>query len=123
MTTKSHDQRFVIRLLPLVLVAASATGCEDRTDLSLSKVAIADQIVELACGQCQFAMEGDGCELAIRYQGNSYFVSGSDIDDHGDAHADDGLCNCIRTAKVTGDIENHVFRATSVVLLDADVNK
>jgi hypothetical protein len=32
------------------------------------------QIVEASCGQCQFGMEGHGCELAVRIDGKSYFV-------------------------------------------------
>jgi hypothetical protein len=36
-------------------------------------------------------MEGHGCELAVRIDGKSYFVDGSSIDSHGDAHASDGF--------------------------------
>jgi hypothetical protein len=50
------------------------------------------QIVEASCGQCQFGMEGHGCELAVRIDGKSYFVDGSSIDSHGDAHAKMVLC-------------------------------
>ena len=45
------------------------------------------QIVETACGECQFKLSGKGCELAVRIDGKSYFVDGTDIDSHGDAHA------------------------------------
>jgi hypothetical protein len=38
-----------------------------------------------------FGMEGHGCELAVRIDGKSYFVDGSSIDSHGDAHAKDGF--------------------------------
>ena len=49
------------------------------------------QIVEAACGQCQFNMtEKSGCDLAVRMNGKSYFVDNTNIDDHGDAHADGG---------------------------------
>jgi hypothetical protein len=48
------------------------------------------QIVEASCGQCQFGMEGHGCELAVRIDGKSYFVDGSSTP-HGDAHAKDGF--------------------------------
>ena len=35
------------------------------------------QIVEVACGQCQFKMkQKKGCDLAIRIDGKSYFVEG-----------------------------------------------
>ena len=50
------------------------------------------QVVEAACGQCQFKMKGKSCDLAVRIDGKSYFVDGTKIDDHGDAHAKDGFC-------------------------------
>lgn len=72
--------------------------------------------VELACGECQFNMEGKGCDLAIRYKGISYFVDGRHIDDFGDAHdKKTGLCNTITKAKVTGEIINGRFKARNIV--------
>ena len=69
------------------------------------------QIVEAACGQCQFNMtENSGCDLAVRMNGKSYFVEGTKIDDHGDAHADDGFCNTVRTARVKGKIVEGRFK-------------
>ena len=44
-------------------------------------------IVETACGECQFGMKGKSCDLAVRIDGKSYFVDGTTIDEHGDAHA------------------------------------
>ena len=61
--------------------------------------------------------EGSGCDLAVRIDGKSYYVDGSSIDDHGDAHGDDGLCNCIRKAKVTGEIKDGRFVAASFEVL------
>ncbi len=76
------------------------------------------QIVEVSCGQCQFGMESQkGCDLAVRIDGKSYFVDGTKIDDHGNAHAKDGFCSAIRKAKVTGKIVNNRFLATTFVLL------
>ena len=75
------------------------------------------QIVEASCGQCQFEMEGHGCESAVRMDGKSYFVDGSSIDSHGDAHASDGFCAAIRKAEVTGKVVNNRFKATSFKLL------
>ncbi|MWB95299.1 hypothetical protein GON26_13100 [Flavobacterium sp. GA093] len=75
------------------------------------------QIVETACGECQFGMEGKGCDLAVRIDGKSYYVDGTTIHDHGDAHAEDGFCNAIRKASVTGTVENNRFKATSFTLV------
>lgn len=86
-------------------------------DSTTTSVKIVDQIVEAACGQCQLGMEGKGCDLAIRVDGNSYFVDGSSIDGHGDAHGEGGLCNCIRKAKVVGEIKDGRFVASSLVVL------
>ena len=75
------------------------------------------QIVEASCGQCQFGMEGHGCELAVRIDGKSYFVDGSSIDSHGDAHAKDGFCSAIRKAEVVGKVVDNKFKVTSFKLL------
>ena len=75
------------------------------------------QIVEATCGQCQFDMKGNGCDLAVRIDGKAYFVDGTTIDSHGDAHAADGFCAKIRKAEVVGKIVNNRFKVTSFKLL------
>ena len=81
------------------------------------KEEIKPQIVEAACGQCQFDMKGHGCDLAVRIDGKTYFVDGTSIDSHGDAHADDGFCAKIRKAEVVGKIVDNRFKVTSFKLL------
>lgn len=81
------------------------------------KTPVKTQIVEASCGQCQFGMEGHGCELAVRIDGKSYFVDGTSIDSHGDAHANDGFCAAIRKAAVIGEIKNNRFVVTEFKLL------
>jgi hypothetical protein len=75
------------------------------------------QIVEVSCGECNFGMKGKSCELAVRIDGKTYFVDGTKIDDHGNAHAKDGFCEVIRKAEVTGEIVNNRFQATTFILL------
>lgn len=76
------------------------------------------QVVEVSCGQCQFGMtEKKGCDLAVRIDGKSYFVEGTKIDDHGDAHAHDGFCEAIRKAEVVGEIKGNTFVVRSFKLL------
>ena len=74
-------------------------------------------VVEASCGECNFKMEGKGCDLAIRINGKPYFVDGTAIDEHGDAHAKDGFCNAIRKAKVQGKVVKDRFVATYFVLV------
>lgn len=81
--------------------------------------------VEASCGQCQMSLKGKGCTLAIRLDGKAYFVDGSDIDSHGDAHANDGFCNKIRKATVQGEVVNGRFKVSYFKLLpeEAPANK
>lgn len=81
------------------------------------------QIVEASCGQCQFGMEGHGCELAVRINGKSYFVDGTSLDAHGDAHAADGFCATVRKAEVTGELVDNRFVVSYFKLLPEEVQK
>ena len=76
------------------------------------------QIVEASCGQCQFGMKSkSGCDLAVRMDGKSYFVEGTKLDDHGDAHAEDGFCSAIRQAEVVGEVKDNKFVVSQFKLL------
>lgn len=76
------------------------------------------QVVEASCGQCQFGMKDKkGCDLAVRIDGKSYFVEGTDIHKHGDAHAEDGFCSAIRKAEVIGEVKNNKFVVSHFKLL------
>ncbi len=77
-----------------------------------------NQVVEAACGQCQLGItEKSGCDLAIRIDGKSYFVDGTSIHDHGDAHADDGFCVAIQKANVKGEIIDGRFKTESFTVI------
>ena len=109
----------------VALCLVMLTGCEDDVaDLNSSPSnattntsVVSLRTVEASCGQCQFDMEGKGCDLAVRIDGKPYYVDGAKMDDHGDAHGDDGMCNCIRKATVTGEIKDGRFVSTSFELL------
>ncbi len=75
------------------------------------------QTVEAACGQCQFGLKGKGCSLAVRMNGKAYFVDGTSIDEHGDAHAPDGFCNSVRKAEVKGKVVKKRFKSSSFKLI------
>jgi len=98
----------------LISCAVSLANAQPKTKFAnANKV----QIAEASCGQCQFKMQGKGCDLAVRINGKSYFVDGTKIDDHGDAHAKDGFCEKIRIAGIKGIIVNKRFVATYFKLL------
>ena len=102
----------------LLFLFASTTICYGQTKAKTDSLDFTKpQIVETACGECKFHLKGDDCDLAIRVNGRAYFVDGTNIDDHGDAHAKDGFCNSIRKAKVTGKIVKGRFMASSFQLL------
>lgn len=75
------------------------------------------QTVEVSCGECQFKLKGKSCDLAVRIDGKAYFVDGTDIDSHGDAHEKDGFCNAIRKAEVQGRLEKNRFIVSYFKLL------
>lgn len=97
-------------ILWLLLVILSLNSCKTND--------ITDEIVEASCGQCQFSMNGKGCDLAIRMNDNTFYVEGTNIDDHGDAHASDGFCEAIKKVKISGSIVDGIFIATSFKVVE-----
>lgn len=120
-------QHYVTRFFVLLTFVTLAIGCQQQaTDVQPEPQSVATEpqdqelVVEAACGECQFGLSGDDCDLAVRIDGTAYFVDGTGIDDHGDAHSDDGFCNAVRQARVQGRVENGRFVATSFELLARD---
>jgi hypothetical protein len=95
-------------LSTLLLFVCLAVTAQDKTKI---------QVVEVSCGQCQFGMKANGCSLAVRLDGKSYFVDGTTLDEHGDAHAEDGFCNAVRQAEVIGEVKDGRFAVTYFKLL------
>ncbi len=73
--------------------------------------------VAATCGTCMLKMEGKGCLLAIKFNGKNYFVDGTGLDDHGDAHDKEGFCNAIKKAKVQGSVVGERFLVTYFELI------
>ena len=95
------------------LFATAAQAQEKNHNISLPDSTKKILHVEASCGQCQFGLKSKkGCDLAVRIDGKAYFVEGTKIDDHGDAHASDGFCESIRKADVQGEIVDNKFKAT-----------
>ncbi len=78
-------------------------------------------LVDASCGQCNFDMKGKSCDLAVKINGKVYFVDGTKIDDHGDAHAVDGFCMAIKKAEIKGEIKGDRFIASYFKLVDEKI--
>jgi len=104
------------------LVRFCDSGSAEATDAGQKPAGgeMVDVVVELSCGECQFDLEGKSCDLAIRQNGQAVFVDGFGIDDFGDAHSKEGLCNCVRKARVTGKMVEGRFVATKIELFKDD---
>ena len=112
-------------IITTILAVSFLLACEgekaDRGDASATAgVALEDRIVEASCGQCQLELPGTGCDLAVAFDGQANYVDGSHIDDHGDAHGPEGLCNAILPARVTGRIVDGRFQAERLELVDRE---
>jgi carboxyl-terminal processing protease len=103
----------------VLVVAGSLSDSPAQDSVQEAGVFVPRQIVQAGCGQCLFDMPGDGCDLAVRIAGVALFVDGSGIDDHGDAHAADGLCNQIRQAIASGTIRGGRFVADEFRLVES----
>jgi hypothetical protein len=104
--------KIALTLIVFTLFMLTAGAQNNTTKISQPDTTKKIQIVEASCGECQFHLPGKGCELAVRINGKAYFVDGTTIDEHGDAHAKDGFCEAIRKAEVQGEIVNNRFKAT-----------
>jgi hypothetical protein len=108
--------RIIFSFLFIFFLTAGKAQSKD-TLSTLPDPAKKTMTVETACGQCKFGLKGKGCTLAVRMDGKAWFVEGTDIDSHGDAHAEDGFCNAIRKAQVQGELINDRFKVSYFKLL------
>jgi hypothetical protein len=108
-------------LLALTILFSGVAASAQKT--TVTKKITKPTIVEAGCGECMFHMKSKGCSLAVKIDGKSYFVDGTSLDDLGDAHGDDGMCNVVRKAEVTGSVVNDRFVSTSFKLLPAEKKK
>lgn len=106
-----------MKSLLLSLAAICCTAVAGAQTRQTPVVATDTLTVEASCGQCRLGLEGKDCDLAVRIDCKAYYVDGTHIDGHGDAHATDGFCNAIRKARVQGSIVDGRFKATYFQLL------
>ena len=110
-----------MKKLTLILLSSLLFICSYAQDGTKKKLVLdkSKPVYELdsSCGTCMFKMNGKGCVLAVKYEGKSYFVEGTNIDDHGDAHDKEGFCNAIKKAKVQGSVVGDKFLVTYFELI------
>ena len=100
-----------MKILPLLFVLGFSAAAGTAQAQTASAAAPADTLLlDAGCGQCRLGLPGKGCDLAVRFEGRAYFVTGTGIDAHGDAHARDGFCNAIRQARVQGAVVDNRFK-------------
>ena len=109
-----------------IVILLLFSGCKaSSTDAPAPKRQVSTaRNLEVGCATCIFHMKDvKGCKLAVKIEDTPYLVTGSDIDDHGDAHAGDGLCNSARMAVVEGQVNGNRFAASKVELVPQDPKK
>ena len=108
----------ILSLVLFSLIAFPALSQDGKSKVSTPDPSKTIQVVEASCGQCNFGLKDKrGCDLAVRINGKAYFVEGTKIDEHGDAHAEDGFCEKIRKAEVQGEIKENKFKVSYFKLL------
>jgi hypothetical protein len=107
-----------------VMLTMSAGAQEQKKDYSVVDPSKKIQSAEVSCGECQFKMKGKGCHLAVRVDGQTWWVDGADVDSFGDAHDKEmGFCNKVRKAKVQGELKNGKFLLTYLKFTDDKVKE
>jgi|SRR6478672_2740608 len=116
-------KKIIATLVLLFTVSLGFSQEIKSADVAVIPNAPKSQIVEASCGQCKFGMTSKkGCDLAVRIADKTYFVEGAKMNDYGDAHGNDGMCNAIRRAEVVGEIKGDKFVASSFKLLPAEAH-
>jgi hypothetical protein len=80
---------------------------------------IEGQVVEAACGLCQFRMEGRSeCYWAVRIDGKEVMARGDALpsDAEHDSHGPEGMCTTPRRATVSGTLYETYFLVTDFEL-------
>jgi hypothetical protein len=111
--------RSLISILVLSFFLSSAAAQTGASKTSTPDPSLPIQTVEVSCGKCKLGLPGKTCDMAIRFDGKAYYVDGANIDNFGDAHAKDGMCNAIRKAEVQGQLVDNRFKVSYIKILPA----
>jgi hypothetical protein len=104
-------------LLFICFLTYAATAQTTDTKATAPDLSKPVQIVEVSCGKCKLGLPGKSCDMAVRIDKKAWYVDGASIDNFGDAHAHDGMCNAIRKAEVQGELVNNRFKISYIKLL------
>ena len=116
---KRRNTQILFGIFLLVFAVSCGQQASETTEITTEQLA-KGVVVEAACGECMFELPGESCDLAVKINGQAYFVDGAEIDGHGDAHAENGMCTTVRKAEVAGEITDGRFVAKSFNLLPID---
>lgn len=76
-----------------------------------------------SCGMCNFDYKGSkGCSLTIKIGDTIYPVKGTNIHKHGDPHSEEGMCNVIRVAYVSGEVKDNKIYSDSFTLIESPIS-
>ena len=98
-------KKLLTLLIFIPLVSFGQKTLKEKPEINLVKA-------EAACGICMLNMQGEECELAVKIKDSKYYVIGTGIDDHGNAHSKKGFCNAIRKAEIHGKVINNKYHIT-----------
>jgi len=98
-------KKLLTLLIFIPLVSFGQKTLKEKPEINLVKA-------EAACGICMLNMQGEECELAVKIKDSKYYVIGTGIDDHGNAHSKKGFCNAIRKADIQGKVIDNKFHIT-----------
>ena len=107
----------IFTVLFFSFIASTAFSQKTETKVTMPDAAKPIQVVEVSCGKCKLGLPGKSCDMAVRTGGKAYYADGADIDNFGDAHAHDGMCNAIRQAEVQGELVDNRFKISYIKLL------
>ena len=126
-------KRYIV--LSLVIIVGSSpilAGCgackvENKVSVSNKSNSLVTAIPETgniegfviaSCGMCNFGYKKSrGCSLTIKIGDAIYPVEGTSINDHGDAHSEEGMCSAIRVAYASGKIKKNKFYSDFFTLI------
>jgi hypothetical protein len=94
------------------------SGCGEPASPVVEKAVVVDsKTVPASCGTCNFGLKGDGCSMAVKIGEKAYFVDGIEQKHEAEMHQEGGICVAVREAKVSGEVKNGRFVASSLDLL------